>query len=529
MSKGSALTTKPPEPWSPLGWAQDQILNGPVGRLCSRSPALKRVANHLLVDQAITRLPPRPYAFSTKTRYTSWESLTDRTFCARELRPTAAARRLPAAEDLLELFRRDEFVASDKSTMLFAYVAQWFTDGFLRSPRLDQDGNLLKPRDLRRNDSTNHVDLAQVYGVNEDITKSFRDGRHLACQTIDGEQYPPALFEADGSRVERFKDLPVIGVNDPKADRTEFLAMGSDAANTQIGYAMLNTLFLRAHNTVADLIADREPGLSDEQIFDVTRNVLIVLTIKLVIEEYINHITPWRFQFGFDPTRFERARWHRQNWVAVEFNLLYRWHCLIPPALVVHGEALPPQETMFRTRTLLTRQRGLGELLHDASWQPCGAIQLFNTGPELLTSAELPTIEAARDVGVGSYNEYRRHCGFRPITRFDDISSDERVVRTLKQLYRDVDDIEFYPGLYAEDRPPNSVVQPLMGRMVAAHAFSQLYTNPLLAPALYNPATFTKTGFDLIRSTTSIQQMADRVGLKGYDVRLTHADWTRKP
>jgi prostaglandin-endoperoxide synthase 2 len=50
--------------------------------------------------------------------------------------------------------------------------------------------------------------------------------------------------------------------------------------------------------------------------------------------------------------------------------------------------------------------------------------------------------------------------------------------------------IEFYSGLYAEDIRTNSVLPPLIGRMVGIDAFSQGFTNPLLAPRIFNEETF---------------------------------------
>ncbi len=518
----------PAEPSTFKGFVQNQLLNGWLGQVCQTSPALKRVANRHLINSAIDTMPPRPYRLSTMDDYTSWDSLIDRTYSVRELDVVPAERRTEPPEDaVVELFRRKRFIESEKSTMLFAYVAQWFTDGFLRSPRFDEHGKEIRPpRDVTRNDSTHQVDLAQVYGLTANVTESLREGRRLASQEIDGEQYPPALFDDQGQR--QF-NVRMIGDTDPRTDPREFLAMGSDAANSQIGFAMLNTVFLRAHNTIADQIAAKHPGLSDVRVFRTTRNVLIVLTIKLVMQEYINHITPWRFQIQFDRKGFEKVRWHRQNWAAVEFNLLYRWHCLIPPTLRIHGEDLPPGATIFRTRSLLTRGAGLGGLLDEASTQPAGAIELFNTDDWLIEHGERPTIAAARDARVGSYNDYRVHCGFHRVERFDELTSDPAVREALQRRYRTVDQVEFYPGLFAEDRPRNSVVPPLMGRMVAVHAFSQLLTNPLLAPAVFDSDdTFTSTGRQLIHDTNSIQEVVDMIGLNGVSARLTRADWRMK-
>ena len=56
-----------------------------------------------------------------------------------------------------------------------------------------------------------------------------------------------------------------------------------------------------------------------------------MLLIKIVVEEYINHITPYYVKLLADPTRLpEPSAGTGTNWMAIEFNLLYRWHSLMP-------------------------------------------------------------------------------------------------------------------------------------------------------------------------------------------------------
>ena len=55
---------------------------------------------------------------------------------------------------------------------------------------------------------------------------------------------------------------------------------------------------------------------------------------------------------------------------------------------------------------------------------------------------------------------------------------------------------------------PNSVLPPLIGRLVGVDAFSQALTNPLLAPRVFNAQTFSPLGMEIIarhqhRSRTS--------------------------
>jgi prostaglandin-endoperoxide synthase 2 len=99
---------------------------------------LRRAVNAGLRNLAILKFPTRPNPFSTMADYTSWDSLTDRTSSSRHL-PAAESLDpgLPGVEEFEELFTREKFVESAKSTVLFSYFAQWFTDGFLRSDRRD--------------------------------------------------------------------------------------------------------------------------------------------------------------------------------------------------------------------------------------------------------------------------------------------------------------------------------------------------------------------------------------------------------
>jgi prostaglandin-endoperoxide synthase 2 len=399
---------------------------------------------------------------------------------------------------------------------------------FLRSDRSVAKSK----RDIRRNESSHEVDMAQVYGLTPAITDMLRHRPNralLAHQVINGEEFPPDLFDAHGNRVEQFKNLPVIGVDNPNVDRSQLLAMGSDTSNTQIGYAMINTLFLREHNRIAREIAAANPAWSEDRVFAAARNVLTVVLIKVLIEDYIFHISPYRFHFRFDPQGFEKVLWHRPNWVAVEFNLLYRWHSQVPPTFHIDGKEVGLEATtMFNTKRLLTA-RGLGPLFEDASNQPAGQICLRNTGSPLLERVERPSIEAGREVRLRSYNDYLTRYKFPRARSFEDISSDPALCTALRDTYGgNVDNVELYVGLFAGDIPKRSIIPPLMERMLAIHAFSQLMTNPLLAPGVYNSDTFSEIGLEMINATTTLRQIVQRNVPRGspdHFVSFTRRDW----
>jgi prostaglandin-endoperoxide synthase 2 len=497
----------------------------PIWKLIQSVPLLDRAVNKALTNLAILKFPTRPEPLSTMADYTSWDSLTDRTFSSRHLPPAGAgASSLPPVEDLEALFTRVDFVESPKSTVLFSYFAQWFTDGFLRSDRNT-------PPNPRKNQSNHEIDLTNLYGLNPDVALQLRtrQGGLLKSQDIGGEEFPPYLCE-DGVIKQEFDNphlKPIRFDDQPLETRNQLFAMGSDTSNLQVGFVMHNVLFLREHNRIARLLAEAYHGWDDERLFGTTRNILTVLLMKVVIEDYINHITPTIFEISLDPPRFPNERWYRENWMAIEFDLLYRWHSLVPTSYQIGGQSIPINTTLYDTETVT--KTGLGALFEDASNQTAGQIGLLNTPPELWYVESL-SITMGRAVNLRSYNDYRALSKTPRVTDFDQITGNVEVRDQLRKLYGHVDNIEFYVGLFAEEVPANGVCPGLLGRMVALDAFSQVYTNPLLAPRVYNEETFSPLGMEIIDATKTLSQIVNRnvPGRDGgYYVSLTRKDWKR--
>jgi prostaglandin-endoperoxide synthase 2 len=483
-------------------------------------PWLRHQMNRFLINAAIYKAATRPCPFTTLAPYTSWDSLTDRTYSSRHLPCAQQPADLPAPDEIADLFmRRGETILCPKSTVLFAYFAQWFTDGFLRTDRTDP----------KKNTSTHEIDLCQLYGLNKAVTNLIRarNGGLLKSQIINGEEYPPYLC-MDGVEKPEFKELPELKLDDLSVEeKDQLFAMGGDRANVQIGYVMLNVLFLREHNRIASLLAQEYPTWVDERLFQTARNILIVMLIRIVIEEYINHITPFHFRFLLDATAFPNERWYRQNWMAAEFTLVYRWHMLIPTELTIGGKAVKTPDTVWNTSMITSR--GLGALFEDASQQPAGKIGLFNS-PLFLHDIEARSILMGRQLQLASYNDYRSNYKFPRATDFSEISSNPEVQGELRRLYREVDRIDYYVGIFAEDTVPNSVLPPLIGRLVGIDAFSQALTNPLLNPHVFNEQTFSPLGLRLIEKTKHLSDILNRnlpPGSRAFSVAMTRQGWRR--
>ncbi|MBD2773076.1 peroxidase family protein [Iningainema tapete] len=518
----------------------------PIWEFIQSNDALKKRVNKTLINNAISKIPTRPYPFSTKSPYTSWESLidrgysglhlppldweplTDKNYIGVNLSPTDQfEKNLPPIQDLKVLYKKTgETKYSPKSTLMFPYFVQWFTDSFLRTDR----------NDPRKNTSNHHIDMCNVYGLNSAITDLLRSkqGGKLKSQFINGEEYPPFYFDENGQPKEEFKGLPLqlTKENVPKIEsippekRQKLFAMGVELerVNVQIGYVMLNVLCLREHNRICDLLAKNYPSWDDERLFQTARNVVMVEMLKIVLEDYINHITPYHFQFFTDPLAFVDEKWYRMNWMAVEFTLVYRWHSMLPDTLIHDGKQMHMRESMWNNDMIINK--GLGAIFEESCSQPAAQLSLFNT-PDFLIETEVASIHLGRTAKLRSYNDYREMCKYPRVTNFNQISSDENVQKELKRLYGHVDNIELYVGMYAEDLRPNSALPPLVGRLIGIDAFSQALTNPLLAENVFNPETFSPVGWEEIMNTKTLSQVLHRNIPQGKDYRVSfyREDW----
>jgi hypothetical protein len=77
------------------------------------------------------------------------------------------------------------------------------------------------------------------------------------------------------------------------------------------------------------------------------------MLLRIIIEDYINHISNAIFKIRVDTTFPEKQKWYRTNRISSEFNLLYRWHPLVPTELKVGGASVPQDQFQYNNEYLL--------------------------------------------------------------------------------------------------------------------------------------------------------------------------------
>jgi prostaglandin-endoperoxide synthase 2 len=507
---------------------------------------IRKIINKLAINRAVNVARYRPHPWSTKYDYACWASLSDKRWSARHLPannnlPANQVNTNPPLDKVVALFRRPvdkPLKLCSKSTCLFPAFAQYLTDGFIRTRMPNKSKGESDDGPLRKQNTSNHdIDLSPLYGRTEEQTHALRlksqitGGKgKLKSQRINGEEYAPFLFENDIIKQEyKCLDMPLkIDHTTPEMRQTLF-AFGGDRANTSPQIAAMNTLFLREHNRLAGAIESSNPTWDDDRVFETARNTTIVVFIKVVVEEYINHISGSFNQFLADPSVAWYAPWNKPNWITTEFSLLYRWHQLIPDSMRWDSKNYPVHQTILNNVPLL--ETGIKQTFIDLSDQAAGKIGAFNTAAPLL-DFEAAAISQGRLCKLTSYNDYREYVSLPRLTTFSEISKNDDVVNLLKNVYGTIDDVEFYVGLFADDADENDILPPVIGRLVAVDAFSQALTNPLLSRHVFKEETFSSIGWNTINQTKNLRAVVSRninSPLTANDfVGMTRKGWKRK-
>ncbi len=520
---------------------------------------VKRTISRNVFRKFAGAAPPRPHISNMAAPYATWKGLVDRSYTGRHIPASfdQVNKKRPSESEIVELFMRNipkdgqtTQIDSMRSTFMFAAFAQWFTDSFLRTAHafdFDKNGNVIRDKNgapLRldgretRNTSNHEIDLCQIYGLNEKQTDILRlkDESDKGCLKFiehDDGEYPPFLLsKAPKNKVDdKGKPVPVelplkkefVDLHpDEKVIRSIFLradkntkgyetifATGLEHSNATIGNALLNVIFLRQHNLVAREISKKHTDWDDEQVFQTARNVMIVLLLKIVISDYVRHISPLNLPLEFQPHFAEKFDWYRTNRISIEFNLLYRWHSLVPDLFTFMPD--PADAHSFRHNNNWLLNVGVGKAVELFSGQNAGKMVLGNT-PRFLKGVKADTIRLMRDSNLASYNDYKERFKQPRAKKFSDVTNNASLAGKLSDMYKgDIDALEWYVGLHAENHKSDMVMGDLMLAMVAHDAFTMALTNPLLSKEVFTEKTFSDVGWKIIQETSTLSQVVKNV------------------
>uniref|UniRef100_A0A803TDU8 Prostaglandin-endoperoxide synthase 2 n=1 Tax=Anolis carolinensis TaxID=28377 RepID=A0A803TDU8_ANOCA len=470
-----------------------------VWNIINNIPFLHRaIMTYILMSRS--HLIESPPTYNGHYSYKSWEAYSNLSYYTRSLPPVEhncptpmgikGKKELPDSQIIVEKFlMRRKFIPDPQGTnVMFTFFAQHFTHQFFKT---DHRKGPEFTKGLGHG-----VDLSHIYGETLDRQMKLRllkDGK-LKFQMIDGEMYPPTV-----------KDTQAEMIYPPHIPEHLRFCVGQEVFGLVPGLMMYATLWLREHNRVCDVLKGEHPEWDDEQLFQTTRLILIGETIKIVIEDYVQHLSGYHFKLKFDPELLFNQRFQYQNRIAAEFNTLYHWHPLLPDTFNIQDQEYTYQQFVYNNSIML--DHGLSHMVQSFSKQIAGRVAGGRNVPVAVLKVAKASIDQSRQMRYQSLNEYRKHFLLKPFQSFEELTGEKEMAAELKELYGDIDAMELYPALLVEKPRPGAIFGETMIELGAPFSLKGLMGNAICSPEYWKPSTFGgKVGFDIV-NTASLQRL----------------------
>ena len=349
------------------------------------------------------------------------------------------------------------------------------------------------------NNITAWLDGSNIYGSDQERNDYLRQGSGGLLKVTDGDLLP-------------FADESFDNANPTRQDPTSLYAAGDIRANENSALASMHTLFVREHNRLARELAIAHPEWTDDQLYNRARQINIAQYQAIVYNEYLPTIlgdSAIPEYSGYDSTINPSTD---RSFASAGFRIGHTQLSSEILRLDIEGNEIPQgnltlSEVFFRSTEVVQETgidpilRGLGSSLsQNVDLKLIGDVRnlLFTFGPHT-TGRDLfaINIERGRINGISDYNTVRESYGLTRVDSFDDITSDVEVQNQLESLYGNVDNIDLFVGLLAEDHLPGVAV---------GETFQAVISEQFLAlrdgDRLYYENTFSVTEIAEIENTT---------------------------
>lgn len=110
------------------------------------------------------------------------------------------------------------------------------------------------------------------------------------------------------------------------------------------------------------------------QFIEISMVIFAGETIKIVIEDYVQHLSGYHFKLKFDPELLFNQRFQYQNRIASEFNTLYHWHPLMPDSFHIEEQDYSYKQFVFNNSVVT--EHGISNLVDSFSKQIAGRVRV---------------------------------------------------------------------------------------------------------------------------------------------------------
>ncbi|MCC9643241.1 dockerin type I domain-containing protein [Rhodopirellula sp. JC740] len=252
----------------------------------------------------------------------------------------------------------------------------------------------------------------------------------------------------------------------PNDDNQGVLA-GDIRAAENVVLTSMHALFVREHNRLADEITAKNPSLSDEEIYQEARTIVIAEMQSITYNEFLPAL------LGDDAlSRYTGYDANVDPSIANEFSTAaFRFgHTTLNDSFrfvdddgneiaddVSLANAFFQPEMLEETGIDPLLKYAASTLSQEVDLEVVDSLRNFLFGPPGAGGFDLISlnIQRGRDHGLADLNSVREAYGLETYESFDQITSDANLASELESLYGDVNNIDLWVGILAEDHTEN--------------------------------------------------------------------------
>ncbi|XP_052067354.1 peroxidase-like protein [Mytilus californianus] len=304
----------------------------------------------------------------------------------------------------------------------------------------------------------------------------------------------------------------------------------------------IQTLFLREHNRIADILHGINLHWNGERIYKETRKLLTGIYQHIIFTEFLPALLGDELtsQLGLLPKPVGFNTQYNENVDAGTRNAFgaaaFRIGHTMVGSLVGSSDKnfnemhnIPLENEFFNPRTIHDRKNfGVESMLRwmlsqfqsqsDRFLTPTVRNRLFQTRPGNGFDLGALNIQRGRDHGIPSYNSFRRHCGLQPALTFFAgptglVDQEKRAALALQMIYKHPDDIDLYSGGLSETRLKGSLVGPTFGCLIGLQFL--MYK---IGDRFYYENEFPHTGFTIEQLNIIKQQSLSSLLCRNTDI-----------
>lgn len=336
-----------------------------------------------------------------------------------------------------------------------------------RSASLNGSGtNTSNPRKFF-NSVTAFIDGSAIYGSDNKRASWLRTFKNGKLKVSNGNLLP---WNTVSGEFNDLKDANAPPMADPMGNSTRLFVAGDLRANENPVLISMHTIFVREHNRLCDEAKSKHPEWNDEKIYQEARLWLSAYIQSILYNEFLPSI-------GVSIPTYVGYRESVNPQISNEFSgAAFRMgHTLISGTLLrfdKEGKELSnghiALKDAFFNPLVINLAGGIEPYIRGIATQvqqnmDCKVVDdlrnfLFGSPTNGGLDLAAININRGRERGLPDFNSLREQLGLAKLKSFSEITNDSKTVEHLKLLYKDINNIDPWVGMLAEDHMPNSMV-----------------------------------------------------------------------